>query len=69
MLLLGHFCSIVTSLCLSADGKLIVSTDRDGKVRVSNLPADPLQVHPSCADRPIPVLAMSTSALQICNTM
>lgn len=46
-LLLGHLQSIVTSLacCSSATGRpLLVSTDKDGKVRASLLPADPLKV-------------------------
>ena len=41
-LLLGHFCSILTSLCVSPSGKFVVSTDRDKKARVSLLPAEPL---------------------------
>jgi tRNA (guanine-N(7)-)-methyltransferase subunit TRM82 len=41
-LALGHYCSVVTSLSLSADGTLLASTDRDGKVRVSVLPENPL---------------------------
>lgn len=51
-LLLGHFCSIITDLAASPDGKYIASTDRDSKVRVSMLPKEPLQVdkpsHSSC---------------------
>ena len=43
-LLLGHFCSIITDLAASPDGKHIASTDRDSKVRVSLLPKEPLQV-------------------------
>ncbi len=50
--LLGHFCSIITDLAASPDGKYLVSTDRDSKVRVSMLPKEPLQVedflHFSC---------------------
>jgi hypothetical protein len=42
--LLGHFCSIITSLWVSPDGHFLVSTDRDNKVRVSVLPANPMQV-------------------------
>ncbi|BDA46966.1 probable tRNA (guanine-N(7)-)-methyltransferase non-catalytic subunit at N-terminal half [Coccomyxa sp. Obi] len=41
--LLGHFCSIITDLAASPDGKYLVSTDRDSKVRVSMLPKEPLQ--------------------------
>ncbi|KAK9837216.1 hypothetical protein WJX84_006866 [Apatococcus fuscideae] len=36
--LLGHFCSIITAMCVSPDGRLLATCDRDGKVRVSNLP-------------------------------
>jgi hypothetical protein len=46
-LLLGHLQSIVTSLtcCSSSTGQpLIISTDKDGKVRASVLPADPVKV-------------------------
>ena len=43
-LLLGHFCSIITSLLVSPDGQYIVSTDRDHKIRVTHMPADPMQV-------------------------
>ena len=46
-LLLGHLQSIVTSLacCSSAAGRpLLVSTDKDGKVRASVLPATPVKV-------------------------
>lgn len=42
--LLGHFCSIITALCVSPDGSLVATCDRDGKVRVSNLPQNPLLV-------------------------
>lgn len=41
---MGHFCSIITSLTVSPDGQYIVSTDRDHKIRVSNMPAQPMQV-------------------------
>lgn len=46
-LLLGHLQSIVTSLarCSSSTGQqLLLSTDKDGKVRASVLPADPAKV-------------------------
>ena len=50
--LLGHYCSILTSLSLSADGTLLASTDREGKARVSVMPQDPLQgaheIHSYC---------------------
>lgn len=42
--LLGHLCSIVTSLAFSPDGKHIVSTDQDCKVRVSTMPKEPQKV-------------------------
>lgn len=42
-ILLGHYCSVLTSLSLSHDGKLLATTDRDAKVRVSIMPTDPLQ--------------------------
>ena len=41
---MGHFCSIITSLTVSPDGRFIVSTDRDHKIRVSVMPAQPMQV-------------------------
>jgi len=44
-LLLGHYNATITSLTMSADGGSLVSTDRDGKARVSVFPSDPLQVH------------------------
>ena len=44
--LLGHFCSIITDLAASPDGKYVISTDRDSKIRVSLLPSQPLQVEP-----------------------
>lgn len=44
--LLGHFCSIITDLAASPDGKYVISTDRDSKIRVSLLPSHPLQVEP-----------------------
>lgn len=52
-LLLGHLQSIVTSLtrCSSSTGQqLLVSTDKDGKVRASVLPVNPVKVGASvCA--------------------
>ncbi|KAI5084515.1 hypothetical protein GOP47_0000684 [Adiantum capillus-veneris] len=41
--LLAHCCSIITSLKCTADGKFIVTADRDFKIRVSVFPKDPLQ--------------------------
>jgi hypothetical protein len=46
-LVLGHLSSIITSLAvveLPALGSMVVSSDRDGKVRVSVLPSDPRKV-------------------------
>jgi len=43
-LLLGHFCSTVTALAVAPGGRLLASTDRDAKVRVSVLPRRPLLV-------------------------
>ena len=43
--LLGHLCSVVTSLAFSPDGKHLVSTDQDCKVRVSTMPSEPHKVH------------------------
>ena len=43
-LLLGHFCSIITDLAVSPDGRYVVSTDRDHKIRVSIMPPNPMQV-------------------------
>ncbi|GMH43377.1 hypothetical protein BSKO_11299 [Bryopsis sp. KO-2023] len=40
-LLLGHYCSIVTSVSIPRDGKTVATTDRDNKVRVSVWPDDP----------------------------
>ena len=42
--LLSHYNATVTSLTVSADGSSLVSTDRDGKARVSVFPSRPLQV-------------------------
>ncbi len=43
--LLGHLCSVVTSLAFSPDSKHLVSTDQDCKVRVSTMPSEPHKVH------------------------
>lgn len=40
--LLGHYCSILTSLRLSEDGRLLATTDRDSKIRVSLMPKNPM---------------------------
>jgi hypothetical protein len=36
--LLGHTASIITALTMADDGKLLISADRDEKIRVSNFP-------------------------------
>ncbi|KAK9669605.1 hypothetical protein RND81_13G142900 [Saponaria officinalis] len=38
----GHYCSIITSLEFSPDGRFIVSADRDFKIRASVFPKKPL---------------------------
>ncbi|KAL2320975.1 hypothetical protein Fmac_029944 [Flemingia macrophylla] len=40
--LLSHYCSIITSLEFSPDGRFILSADRDFKIRVTNFPNKPL---------------------------
>ncbi|PON55236.1 Guanine nucleotide-binding protein, beta subunit [Parasponia andersonii] len=40
--LLSHYCSIITSLEFSPDGKFLVSADRDFKIRVTVFPKKPL---------------------------
>ncbi|XWS36319.1 hypothetical protein CRYUN_Cryun20dG0074900 [Craigia yunnanensis] len=40
--LLAHYCSIITSLEFSPDGRLIISADRDFKIRVTVFPKQPL---------------------------
>ncbi|KAL6978548.1 hypothetical protein U1Q18_020216 [Sarracenia purpurea var. burkii] len=40
--LLAHYCSIITSLEFSADGRFLVSADRDFKIRVTVFPKKPL---------------------------
>ncbi|CAH9073892.1 unnamed protein product [Cuscuta europaea] len=40
--ILSHYCSIVTSLEFSPDGRFIVSADRDYKIRVTVFPQNPL---------------------------
>eukprot|EP00891_Asterochloris_glomerata_P002184 jgi/Astpho2/2184/fgenesh1_pg.00040_%23_33_t len=42
-LLLGHLCSVVTSVTCSPDGRFVATTDKDRKVRVSCLPTDSQQ--------------------------
>ncbi|RID49075.1 hypothetical protein BRARA_I05540 [Brassica rapa] len=41
--LLSHYCSIITSLEFSPDGRYILSADRDFKIRVTVFPEEPLQ--------------------------
>ena len=43
--LLSHYNATITSLAVSADGGSLVSTDRDGKARVSVFPGSPMQVN------------------------
>ena len=43
-LLLGHLCSVVTSVTCSPDGRFVATTDKDRKARVSCLPRDSQQV-------------------------
>ncbi|XP_026419276.1 tRNA (guanine-N(7)-)-methyltransferase non-catalytic subunit WDR4-like [Papaver somniferum] len=40
--LFGHYCSIITSLEFSPDGRFIISADRDFKIRVTVFPEKPL---------------------------
>ncbi|KAJ6412303.1 hypothetical protein OIU84_005378 [Salix udensis] len=40
--LLAHYCSIITSLEFSPDGRFIVTADRDFKIRVTVFPKKPL---------------------------
>ncbi|KAL0906970.1 hypothetical protein M5K25_025505 [Dendrobium thyrsiflorum] len=41
--LLGHYCSIITSLKFSPDGKFIATADRDFKIRITIFPKGPLK--------------------------
>eukprot|EP00892_Ulva_mutabilis_P004998 jgi/Ulvmu1/2870/UM146_0012.1 len=41
--LLGHYCATITTLAVAASGKVIASGDRDGKLRVSILPEEPMK--------------------------
>ncbi|CAL5388883.1 unnamed protein product [Camellia sinensis] len=40
--ILAHYCSIITSLEFSPDGRFIISADRDFKIRVTLFPKKPL---------------------------
>lgn len=42
-LLMGHFCSIITCLKVSRNNMWLASCDREGKVRVTVIPSDPMQ--------------------------
>ncbi|KAJ0974100.1 hypothetical protein J5N97_016065 [Dioscorea zingiberensis] len=42
MPILGHYCSIITTLKFSPDGRFIASADRDFKIRVTIFPRNPL---------------------------
>jgi len=46
--LLGHFSTIVTTLTAVPGKPWLVTTDREGKVRVNRLAKDPLQVGLLC---------------------
>ncbi|KAL6516087.1 hypothetical protein OROGR_019392 [Orobanche gracilis] len=39
---LSHYCSIITRLEFSPDGRYIVTADRDFKIRVNLFPKEPL---------------------------
>lgn len=41
--ILGHYCSIITSLKFSPDGRFIASADRDFKIRITAFPKRPLK--------------------------
>lgn len=47
VLIASHFCSIITSLIVSCDGRLLCTSDRDGQTRVTVLPETPDQ---SCCE-------------------
>ncbi|EEC76171.1 hypothetical protein OsI_13488 [Oryza sativa Indica Group] len=39
----GHYCSIITSMKFSPDGRFIATADRDFKIRITSLPKKPLR--------------------------
>jgi WD40 repeat protein len=39
---LGHFCSTITSVAMSRDDSLIASSDRDGRIRITSFPQNPM---------------------------
>ncbi|KAF8775664.1 hypothetical protein HU200_004446 [Digitaria exilis] len=41
--ILGHYCSIITSMKFSPDGQFIATADRDFKIRVTLFPKNPLK--------------------------
>ncbi|XP_066330361.1 uncharacterized protein [Miscanthus floridulus] len=41
--ILGHYCSIITSMKFSPDGRFIATADRDFKIRVTLFPKNPLK--------------------------
>ncbi|KAK8444156.1 hypothetical protein SEVIR_9G093300v4 [Setaria viridis] len=41
--ILGHYCSIITSMKFSPDGRFIATADRDSKIRVALFPKNPLK--------------------------
>ncbi|TVU45059.1 hypothetical protein EJB05_04529 [Eragrostis curvula] len=43
MSILGHYCSIITSMKFSPDGRFIATADRDSKIRVTLFPKNPLK--------------------------
>ena len=60
-MLLGHFSSIITTLNALPNKPWLVSTDREGKIRVSNLPTDPMKVDnnlPSCKVSLLPLSSL-----------
>ncbi|GJN23335.1 hypothetical protein PR202_gb10976 [Eleusine coracana subsp. coracana] len=41
--ILGHYCSIITSMKFSPDGRFIATADRDFKIRITLFPRNPLK--------------------------
>lgn len=41
--ILGHYCSIITSLEFSPDGRFVATADRDFKIRITKFPRRPLK--------------------------
>ncbi|KAF7074626.1 hypothetical protein CFC21_079472 [Triticum aestivum] len=44
--LYGHYCSIITSMKFSPDGRFIATADRDFKIRVTSFPKNPIKGAP-----------------------